>query len=165
MIKNIVLVLLMLGGMLAGASWYRYQQADFTSIDGQEFHWRDLQGQWLVVNYFAKWCAPCLREVPELNTFAALANADPTLTLFAISYDSLSLAELQGIQQEYQMAFTVLPGHLPRLPMPKPPVLPATYIINPQGQVAKQLLGEVTAGELQATLAALRTSTVPATGF
>ena len=25
------------------------------------------QGRWLIVNYWAEWCAPCRTEIPELN--------------------------------------------------------------------------------------------------
>ena len=38
-----------------------------TTLDGKNFAVSDHAGQWIVVNYWATWCGPCIKEMPELD--------------------------------------------------------------------------------------------------
>ena len=121
-------------------------KVDFTSIDGNEHRWSNSQGKWKVVNYFAEWCAPCLREMPELNHFYQL-NKDE-IDIFAVSFDPLSSEELIGLQQKYDIQFPII-DKLNVLPWSQPPnSLPTTYILDADGKLQKQLKGEQSAQNL-----------------
>jgi len=50
---------------------------DFTldTLDGGTVTLSDARGRWALVNFWATWCAPCLAEMPALNTLAA-ENSD-----------------------------------------------------------------------------------------
>ena len=39
-------------------------------VEGQPFDLAAHRGQWVVVNFWATWCAPCIKEMPELDAFA-----------------------------------------------------------------------------------------------
>ena len=129
-------------------------RADFTALDGVDYRWKSLQGNWLVVNYFAEWCVPCLREIPELNKFYA-TNKDQ-LAMFAVSFDALSHAQLSELQKKYNIQFPVIEHFDTDTPMGRPNSLPATFIIAPDGTVAKQLLGEQSAESLTTALNILK---------
>ena len=135
--------------------WSQQQlKVDFTTLDGQGHRWSHSQGKWKVVNYFAEWCAPCLREMPELNHFYQLHKHD--IDIFAVSFDPLSNEKLLVLQQKYDIQFPVIDS-LNTLPWHRPPnSLPTTYILDAEGNVQKQLKGEQSAQKLLQTINVLK---------
>ncbi|MBR9907984.1 MAG: TlpA family protein disulfide reductase [Gammaproteobacteria bacterium] len=127
--------------------------SDFQTDDRGGVAWQQLRGQYVVVNYFAEWCAPCLRELPELNEFHHLYGDQ--VTLLGVSFDGLNNDELAALKQEYNIEFTLVQNEpVPNLPFPTPNALPATYIVTPEGEVKGPLLGEQTLQSLAAATGA-----------
>ena len=165
LLKNLGFAALIVGAGAAGiASYYvlndgqeQTVQNDFRTLSGDTFQWRNMQGQWTIINYFAPWCAPCLREMPELN---ALGQELPENTrLFAINYDIKTEQELKEMVEKFDIDIPVIVAERnTSLPMKRPPYLPATFIIGPQGKVADTIMGEVTADEIRQRLNALQSS-------
>ena len=60
---------------------YLSQRYDFSSVQGDTYQWHALKHKTVVVNYFAEWCAPCLKEVPELNAFKQWVNTHPNIEI------------------------------------------------------------------------------------
>lgn len=105
--------------------------------------WQQHQGEYVIVNFFAEWCAPCLRELPELNEFHRRYHEQ--VTLYGVSFDPLSNEELSKLVADYSIEFPLLRTEpAPNLPFERPKMLPATYIITPDGRVEGPLLGEQT---------------------
>ncbi|WP_255801635.1 TlpA disulfide reductase family protein [Idiomarina loihiensis] len=95
----------------------------------------------MVVNYFAEWCAPCLRELPELNEFNQHKAKD--VELVGVSFDPMSNAELAELKQRHGIEFQLaLMEPAPKFPFQRPQMLPATYVIKPDGSVKGPLMGE-----------------------
>jgi len=86
---------------IVGLILYQINQSDFTTLDGKKHRHSDYDGQYVLVNYFAEWCAPCLKEVPELSKLNQIKPDN--VVLFAVSYDNLSDDKLNELQQKYQM--------------------------------------------------------------
>lgn len=109
-------------------------------------------GQWLVINYWAVWCAPCRKEVPELNALQTQLQGQG-VQVFGVNYDDLQGAELLEDSQLLGIEFPVL-AHDPaeRFDLTRAAGLPATYIIDPQGKVVEELKGEQTQGSIMAVL-------------
>jgi len=61
----VFLLLLPLPGVSADES-FDYQLRD---MDGRLYKVSDYRGKWLIINFWATWCAPCLKEMPELERF------------------------------------------------------------------------------------------------
>lgn len=121
--------------------------ADFHTNQDQQLRWDDLKGDYVIVNYFAEWCAPCLRELPELNEF--YHEHGDKAQLFGVSFDGLNNAQLTELQAEYAIQFPlILNEPVANLPFPTPQMLPATYIVTPAGEVKGPLLGEQTEASL-----------------
>jgi thiol-disulfide isomerase/thioredoxin len=153
-LKKSLIVLACIVALSMGVMVNLANRVDFTTLDGQDYRWQNLQGRWVVVNYFAEWCAPCLREIPQLNQFYAENKGQ--LAMFAVSFDPLSHEQLLGIKSKYEIQFPVIASFAAEMPMPPPKNLPVTFLIRPDGSVAKQLFGEQSAESLSAALAALK---------
>jgi hypothetical protein len=95
--------------------------------------------------------------MPELN---ALGQDLPENTrLFAINYDIKTEQELEEMVEKFDIDIPVIVAERnTSLPMKRPPYLPATFIIGPQGKVADTIMGEVTADEIRQRLSALQSS-------
>ncbi len=110
----------------------------------------DLRGQWVVINYWAQWCKPCIEEIPELNS---LDQDYAQVTVLGVNYDGASGAELEQQRQQLGVTFASL-GADPaeQLGQTRPVVLPTTFIVNPQGELVETLMGPQTLESLtQAT--------------
>ncbi|MFV0278972.1 MAG: TlpA family protein disulfide reductase [Parahaliea sp.] len=101
----------------------------------------DLRGQWVIVNYWASWCKPCVKEIPELNRLDA-DHAD--ISVLGVNYDGLSGDELATQVRELGLAFPVIDDPAARLGTPRPQVLPTSLILNPRGEVVATLVGPQT---------------------
>lgn len=114
-----------------------------------------LEGQWLVINYWAEWCAPCRSEIPELNALAQQLKNRPVQVL-GVNFDGLQGAQLSRSAEALGIEFSVLAQDpAPRYQLPRSEVLPVTYIVDPQGRLRERLLGEQSAAGLSARLQAL----------
>ncbi|CAB0150200.1 Thiol-disulfide oxidoreductase ResA [Pseudidiomarina piscicola] len=129
----------LVAGLLTACS----PSADFHTNQGEQYHWQDLEGDYVIVNYFAEWCAPCLRELPELNHF--YQQHGHRAKLFGVSFDGLSNEQLAQLRDDHGIEFPLILNQPPaQLPFASPTMLPATYVVTPAGEVKGPLLGEQT---------------------
>jgi thiol-disulfide isomerase/thioredoxin len=115
-----------------------------------------LEGQWLVINYWAQWCAPCRTEIPELNALEKQLK-EQSVQVLGVNFDALQGEKLSKAAQDMGITFTVLAQDpAERYQLPRAEVLPVTYIVDDQGRMRERLLGEQTAAGLTARLVALK---------
>jgi thiol-disulfide isomerase/thioredoxin len=111
-----------------------------------------LGDRWLVVNYWAIWCAPCREEIPELNLLALRGLVD----VYAVNFDEVQGDALLAQAAELDIQFPLLasdPGT--RLGIARPTVLPTTLILTPEGALATRLIGPQTLESLEREIAAV----------
>jgi len=120
---------------------------------GRKVTAEQLEGQWLVINYWAEWCKPCRTEIPELNGLNAGLRGKGAQVL-GVNFDALQGEALSKAAGSFDIRFTVLAQDpAQRLELPRNDVLPVTYIIDADGRLRERLVGEQTAAGLQARLA------------
>ena len=124
---------------------------DYQTLSGETGRFQDLRGRWLLVNYWAEWCSPCIKEMPELKKFSD-RYADKA-ALFTVNFDGASGEELRRQVQKLAIEVPVLsrdPAAV--LGIERPQGLPTTYVFAPDGTLAATLNGEQTALSLAAAI-------------
>lgn len=129
--------------------------ADDWGVDqhGRKVPAEQLDGQWLVINYWAEWCGPCRTEIPQLNRLEAELGGKGARVI-GVNFDGLQGDKLAQVADAFDIRFTVLAQDpAASLQLPRNDVLPVTYIIDADGRLRERLVGEQTAAGLQARLA------------
>tara|TARA_B100001248_G_scaffold53236_1_gene34861 strand:- start:313 stop:774 length:462 start_codon:yes stop_codon:yes gene_type:complete len=113
------------------------QRNDIEVFNGPNTNINDLNGNWVLINYWADWCAPCIKEIPELNDFAAENN---NIKVYTFNFDELEIDDLKPIAKKFNIKVPSLVTH-PRdiWGIDTPPAVPATYFINPNGEIEVSL--------------------------
>ena len=113
------------------------QRNDIEVFNGPNTNINDLNGNWILINYWADWCAPCIKEIPELNDFAA---ENKNIKVYTFNFDELEIDDLKPIAKRFNIKVPSLVTH-PRdiWGIATPPAVPATYFINPNGEIAVSL--------------------------
>lgn len=119
-------------------------ELEFKNILGRDARLDDFKGQWVVVNFWASWCPPCIVEMPSLQQLQD-EYAEKNLNVIAISLDRNNNAEtLRGMLTKF--SFGPVAGYFTHWPDIRDTYeikgLPTTYIINPNGEIVARFRGD-----------------------
>lgn len=124
----------------------------FHDLKGNPVQLSKLKGKWVIVNYWASWCHNCVDEMPELNSFYK-NNKDPNVLMFGVNVDNIPPDELKDAVQKMEINFPVLVDDpLHAWNFDEVEGVPMTFIISPNGDVVKKILGTNTEASLVDTL-------------
>lgn len=120
--------------------------ADFTVDDmsGQRHKLSNYKGKWVLVNYWATWCPPCLEEVPDLvNLYDKYRRKN--LMVIGVVFDYHDVGEVKQYVDDMLMSYPIVLGDdAVTEQIGKMDVLPTTFIYNPQGKLVKIKRGIIT---------------------
>lgn len=118
-------------------------------LQGKTQRLADYHGQWVLVNFWATWCSPCLSEIPELNS---LHDAHKELAVIGVAMQSGKRDEVVDFASLHHMRYPVVMGtraiaeqiSLAAGKEDGVEVLPTSFLFGPKGELVYDQAGEIT---------------------
>jgi len=159
-LRNIAFVLLALGSLvcLAGCKpdsppAAKGPSLQVRTLDGKTFDLAAQRGKWTIVNFWATWCGPCLKEMPELSALDAMREH---IVVVGLAYEDNTEEAMRAFLVKHPVVYPIalVDVYNPPADFDTPRGLPFTYLIGPDGAVVKKYTGPVSARMLEEDIAA-----------
>lgn len=132
-----------------------------TDSEGRAFDLGDYRGSWVLLNFFATWCVPCVREHPELVAFSEAHASRGDAAVVSVAFDDPPEAIVEFFERnggDWQVIADDRPeadlGTTSKISLDYGVVkLPESYLISPEGIVVHKFIGGIRAVEVEAQMA------------
>jgi len=134
----------------AFTSWYGKPETDFTITDitGKQHKISDYKGKNLILNFWATWCGPCLREIPDIIKLRNTVSEDE-LAILGISTEKGQTDLVKEFAAKEKMNYTILVSEDKLVPpYSEINAIPTTFIIDPKGNIKIATVGTLSLNDL-----------------
>ena len=130
-----------------------YPVLALATIDGGQYDLAAHRGKWVVINFWATWCKPCVKEMPDLSALDAMREH---IEVLGLAYDDSDPKDIQAFLKDHPVVYpiAIVDTFDPPKSFATPRGLPTTYLIGPDGKLAKKFMGPITAEEIEGAIAA-----------
>ncbi len=133
---------------------YVVENLSFRTVDGKVYRWKDLKGKVLIIDFWATWCDPCRKSMPELESLYKKYKGKLIIVGFSKDDDPKSVLQFirNGVKVSYPVAMSnsklerMLGGILG---------LPTTFIVDREGRIIRRFIGYVPAEVLEQNIRTL----------
>ncbi|MCP4387160.1 MAG: TlpA family protein disulfide reductase [Gammaproteobacteria bacterium] len=141
---SIVILLFMVSTALTAGDSADYELRD---MDGKIHRVSDYRGKWLVINFWATWCPPCLAEMPELERFYQENNS--RAQVWGVTFEDGDKAQILKFIEKLGVTYPILGfGQDPLTGFGDVTVLPTTFVIDRDGLFFHRFEGPITAQDI-----------------
>jgi len=137
----------------AGSTDAEFPTLQVTTLDGKAYDLAHHRGKWVVVNFWATWCKPCVKEMPDLSALDAMRDH---IEVLGLAYDDTDPKDIRAFLQEHPVAFpiAIVDTFDPPKSFATPRGLPTTYLIGPDGKLVKKFMAPISAADIEGAIAA-----------
>jgi cytochrome c biogenesis protein CcmG, thiol:disulfide interchange protein DsbE len=129
----------------------RMPEIDMMSTSGQRWKLSEQKGRIVLVNFWATWCAPCRKETPDLVRLYAKYKGRG-VTIAGISLDEDPAKVVPGFAAQYRIEYPLLAPGANSAWADSIESLPTSFLVDPNGRVARSYVGAVKEAELAANI-------------
>ena len=106
---------------------------DLTDTSGKPHRLSDYKGRWVVLNFWATWCVPCVQEIPEISAFQ---RDHRDVVVIGVAVDAEDAAKVRAFAKKVGHDYPlVLSNDAVEKQLGEPRALPTTRIYDPSGRV------------------------------
>ena len=112
----------------------------------------EFRGHWVLINYWAEWCAPCREEIPEFNEMFQ-ERAETNAYVLGVNFDGIRGLELEELMEKMDIEFPqLIEDPSAALNTTTPEILPTTFVVDPSGSLVSSMVGPQTTASLKAAI-------------
>ena len=120
---------------------------DVADTQGKRHQLAGYKGRWVVVNYWATWCVPCIQEIPEIAEFA---RTYPRVVVLGVAMDADNPGKVKQFAQKTGHVYPLVLGDdTVTRQLGDPRALPTTRVYDPAGKVVYDRAGRVDVKSLE----------------
>ena len=117
-------------------------------MQGHEQRLQDYRGKWVLVNFWATWCPPCLEEIPDLIALHE-AHKDTDLVVVGVALDSTRESVVEFVAKK-KIGYPIVFGNYDMAEqVGEVEALPTSYLYDPTGKLVSYQQGMVTRASVE----------------
>ena len=120
----------------------------FKDMQGHEQRLQDYRGKWVLVNFWATWCPPCLEEIPDLISLSE-AHKNKDLVIIGVALDSTKESVVEFVAKK-KVSYPVVVGDYDlAAQVGEVEALPTSYLYDPAGKLVSYQQGMVSRSSVE----------------
>jgi thiol-disulfide isomerase/thioredoxin len=120
----------------------------FKDLQGHEHRLQDYRGKWVLVNFWATWCPPCLEEMPDLMALHE-AHKKSDLVVIGVALDSTKESVVEFVAKK-KIGYPIVFGDYDLAEqVGEVEALPTSYLYDPTGKLVSYQQGMVTKASVE----------------
>ena len=123
---------------------------DFQLLDlsGHKHALSDYRDRWVIINFWATWCGPCIKEIPELVELQRKYRT--TVQVLGINFEQSTTNNIRRYGNQLDINYPILRiTDEPLVPFEPLKGLPTTFIVSPKGKIIHRHLGPMSYEQLK----------------